>query len=107
MVNMQLMMFSFVAVGYLIRRKGIVSTRGRQDMVDLCIYVTLPFNIFCAFQMEFEWNMLLAWGEILLLSVGYNVISVLLGKTLYKKEKTKRRPTLEYGTIVSLSLIHI
>ncbi|WP_242955850.1 AEC family transporter [Lachnoclostridium sp. An181] len=101
MVNMQLMMFSFVAVGYLIRRKGIVSTRGRQDMVDLCIYVTLPFNIFCAFQMEFEWNMLLAWGEILLLSVGYNVISVLLGKTLYKKEKTKRRPTLEYGTIVS------
>lgn len=101
MVSMQLMMFSFVAVGYLIRRKGIVSTKGHQDMVDLCIYVTLPFNIFCAFQMDFERNMLLQWGEILLLSVGYNAISVLIGKTLYRKEKTRRRPTLEYGTIVS------
>lgn len=101
MVNMQLMMFSFVAVGYLIRRKGIVSTKGRKDMVDLCIYVTLPFNIFCAFQMDFKWSMLLAWAEILLLSMGYNVISIILGKLLYRRVQTKRRPTLEYGTIVS------
>ncbi len=45
MVNMQLMMFLLVAVGFLVRKKNIIGETGRKDMVNFCLYVTLPFNI--------------------------------------------------------------
>lgn len=54
MLNMQMMMFLLVLIGFLIRKQNIVETEGRKNMVDLCLYVTLPFNIlnsFCRLEM--------------------------------------------------------
>lgn len=45
MVNMQLMMFLLVGIGFLIRKRGIVSGSTRKELVNFCLYVTLPFNI--------------------------------------------------------------
>ena len=50
-----------VSVGcsrFLVRKKNIIGETGRKDMVNFCLYVTLPFNIFHSFQMEWEWSML-------------------------------------------------
>lgn len=101
MIHMQLMMFLLVAVGFVIRRKEIIQTETRKGMVDFCIYVTLPFNIFHAFQMKWDQSMLMAFMEILLLSAGYNVISVLMSFLLYRKADEEKRKPLRYGTIVS------
>lgn len=101
MINMQLMMFLLVAVGFLIRKRGIIHTAARKDMVDFCIYVTLPFNIFHAFQMKWDQSMLMSFAEILLLSAGYNVIAVLMSVVLYRKDDAEKRKPLRYGTIVS------
>ena len=49
MLNMQLMIFLLVIIGFCIRKKGIVGTEGRKNMVDLCLFVTLPFNIIHSF----------------------------------------------------------
>lgn len=49
MLNMQMMMFLLVLIGFLIRKQNIVETEGRKNMVDLCLYVTLPFNILNSF----------------------------------------------------------
>ena len=46
---MQLMIFLLVIIGFCIRKKGIVGTEGRKNMVDLCLFVTLPFNIIHSF----------------------------------------------------------
>lgn len=101
MLNVQMMMFLLVVIGYIIRKKGIVGGEGRKNMVDLCLYITLPFNIVNAFLGKWDWSMLFSSGLILLLSIGYNVVSILISAFLFKKEEDKQQKTLRYGTIVS------
>lgn len=101
MLNVQLMMFLLVIIGYIIRRTGIVGGEGRKNIVDLCLYITLPFNIVNAFLGTFEWNMLITSGIVILLSIGYNIISIFISGFLFKKEEEKKQKTLRYGTIVS------
>ena len=85
MLNMQLMMFLFIGVGFFIRKKGIVGTEGRMNMIDMCLYVTLPFNVFHSFLRGWDWELFIACGMILLLSVGFNLISIFFSVVLYKK----------------------
>lgn len=101
MLNMQLMMFLLVATGFLARKKGIVGTEGRLNMIDLCLYVTLPFNVLNSFLGEWDRDMLLSCSLILLLSAGYNVVSIIFGAILYRRTDFKKQKPLRYGTIVS------
>ena len=103
MLNMQLMMFLLVAIGFFIRKRGIVNTEGRMNMIDLCLNLTLPFNVLNSFMREWDWNLFLACGVILLLSAGYNAISVFFSAILYKKKEEKQQKSLKYGTIISNS----
>lgn len=101
MVNMQLMMFLLVAVGFLVRKKNIIGETGRKDMVNFCLYVTLPFNIFHSFQMEWEWSMLKSFAQVLLLATGYCILSIITSCIFYRKAEPDKRKPLRYGTIVS------
>lgn len=101
MLNMQMMMFLLAAIGFLVRKKGIVGTEGRKNMIDLCLFVTLPFNILNSFMGRWDWNMLISCSIILLLSTGYNVISILFSIVLYRRNTFAKQKTLKYGTIVS------
>ena len=101
MVTLQLMMFLLVGIGFLIRKKGIIGGSTRKELVDFCLYVTLPFNIFHSFQMEWEQGMLTELAEVLLLSAGYNLISIAVSFLCYRKITSDRQKPLRYGTIVS------
>ena len=101
MLTMQMIMFLLVIIGYIVRKKGIIGSEARKDMVDFCLFVTLPFNILNSFLDEWDFGMLASCGVILLLSTGYNVISVLVSFLLYNKKEEKKQKTLRYGTIVS------
>lgn len=101
MLNMQMIMFLLVIIGFVIRKRGIIGGEARKDLVDFCLFVTLPFNILNSFLGEWSWSMLASCITILLLSTGYNAISVLISFLLYKKAEDKKQKTLRYGTIVS------
>ncbi|RGC75139.1 AEC family transporter [Coprococcus sp. AM25-15LB] len=101
MLNMQLMIFLLVIIGFCVRKKGIVGTEGRKNMVDLCLFVTLPFNIIHSFFMEWDWGMMVSCAIVLFLSIGYNVVSIVTSFVCYRKEPHYRQKTLRYGTIVS------
>lgn len=103
MINMQFMMFLLVAVGFYIRKKGIVNTEGRMNMIDLCLNITLPFNVLYSFLRTWDWDLFIACGMILLLSVGFNAISVFFSAILYKKQEENKQKSLKYGTIISNS----
>lgn len=103
MINMQMMMFLLVAIGFFIRKKGIVNTEGRMNMIDLCLNITLPFNVLYSFMRKWDWNLFKACGIILLLSIGFNVISVFFSAILYKKKEEQQQKPLKYGTIISNS----
>lgn len=103
MIDMQLMMFLLVGIGFFIRKKGIVNTEGRMNMIDLCLHITLPFNVLHSFMRKWDWNLFIACGVILLLSAGYNAISVFFSNILYKNQEANRQKSLKYGTIISNS----
>lgn len=103
MIDMQLMMFLLVGIGFFIRKKGIVNTEGRMNMIDLCLHITLPFNVLHSFLRKWDWNLFIACSVILLLSIGFNAISVFFSAILYKKQETNRQKSLKYGTIISNS----
>lgn len=100
-LNMQLMMFLLVIVGFIVRKKEIIGAEARKNLVDFCLFVTLPFNILNSFLGEWNGGMLASCGMILLLSTGYNVVSVLVSFLLYRKKADRQQKTLRYGTIVS------
>ena len=100
-LNMQLMMFSLVIIGYIVRKKGIIGAEARKNLIDFCLFVTLPFNILYSFLGERSKDMLVSGGMILLLSTGYNAVSVLVSYLLYRKKADRQQKTLRYGTIVS------
>lgn len=101
MVNMQMMMFLLAAIGFWVRRKRIIGGTARKELVNFCLYITLPFNIFHSFRMDWDSGMLTAFLEVLLLSAGYNVISIFIGFLLYRRSEPRRQKPLRYGTIVS------
>lgn len=101
MVNMQLMMFLLVAIGFWVRKKGIIGGTARKELVNFCLYITLPFNIFHSFRMDWDFRMLKAFLEVLLLSAGYNVISIFISCLFYRRSEPRRQKPLRYGTIVS------
>lgn len=99
MLNMQMMMFLLVLIGFLIRKQNIVETEGRKNMVDLCLYVTLPFNILNSFFVDWKWEMLISCSVILLLSVGYNAVSVFLSSCCLKKRHRTGRRRCDMGRL--------
>lgn len=101
MVNMQLMMFLLVGIGFFVRKKGIIGGTARKELVNFCLYITLPFNIFHSFRMDWDSGMLTAFLEVLLLSIGYNVISIFISFLFYHRSESRRQKPLRYGTIVS------
>lgn len=101
MVNMQLMMFLLVAIGFFVRKKEIIGGAARRQLVNFCLYITLPFNIFHSFRMEWKWSMLAEFAVVLLLSVGYNAVSIAVSYCSYRKTDSARQKPLRYGTIVS------
>lgn len=101
MLTMQMVMFALIVIGFLVRKKGVIGSEARKDMIDFCLFVTLPFNILHSFLGEWDFTMLASCGLILLLSVGYNAVSVLASFLLYRKAEDRKQKTLRYGTIVS------
>lgn len=101
LINLQITIFLLVAVGFLLKRTGLVGTEGQKNMNDLVIYVILPCNILKAFMMDFADGM----GEelliVLLLSIGVQILSVIYGKLVFGRKPEGKRKCLQYGTICS------
>ena len=100
-LSLQVVIFGLIAVGFLVKRIGIISDAGQKNINDLVIYVILPCNILKAFLNGNTEGKLNAYFTVLLISLGIQVFCVLYGKLMYRKETEGRRKCLEYATICS------
>ena len=101
LINLQLMMFSLIVVGLLLKKKGIVGAGGQKNMTDLVIDVILPCNIIKSFMVDFSIDIMKSFAGIFIISVLIQILCVFLGKVLYNKTKESRRKCLRYATICS------
>ncbi len=102
-LSLQIVIFGLIAIGFLVKRIGLVSDAGQKSINDLVIYIILPCNILKAFLSGNSDGKLNAYFTVLLISLGIQAFCVLYGKRMFHKEQDGRRKCLEYATICSNS----
>lgn len=98
---MQVTMLLLILLGVLVRKTGIVGEAGQKNINDLVIYLVLPCNIVKSFLIECADDLFMQFGQVLVVSIGIQAVSVLLGKILYAKKEAGFRMSLQYSVICS------
>ena len=100
-LSLQLTMFLLILVGVLIKKAKIISPAGQKNINDLVIYVVLPCNIVKSFMIDCDGDIFRQFGLVFIISIGIQVVSVVLGKLIYGKKEVGHRMSLQYGLICS------
>lgn len=99
--DLEFQIFILIAVGFLVRRIGIISKAGERELTDLVLYVVLPCSIFGSFlngsARENAGDML----AVLLISTGIQLLSLLYAKFAFPRQSDNRRRNLGYAMICS------
>lgn len=103
MVDVQTVLFIYMAVGFGCRKAGIFNDMARDKLTDFVVFVTLPCMIFESFNMAFSLESLKQGALALLIAVGMSCVALLLGKVLYNRFPYEEKSILQYGTLVSNS----
>lgn len=101
MLSLQGMLFMLALAGFYARKRGIIPPKARSYLSDLLIDLILPMNIISSFDIELKGEVLVKAGVVLLLSLGVQLMSLLLGRLLYAGGEPSRRSVLRYSTLVS------
>ena len=102
-ISLQITIFSLMAVGFLLKRIGLISDAGQKNINDLVINVILPCNILKAFMTGSLDGKLSMYFSVLLISVGIQIFCIIYGKILFRRDTEGHRKCLEYATICSNS----
>ena len=100
-LQLQVMIFVLIVVGFVVRRSGTVDERGQKGLTVLVTNLILPCNIFKAF-LSAELDTALSSGLIvLLISVGIQAFSVAYGRLVFRGQPEAQCKNLRYATICS------
>ena len=101
MLRLQFIIFSLIGIGFVTRKKGIVSREGQRSITDLVINVVLPCNIVTSFVQELPGSALRDCAMIFLISVGMETMCMIYTKIAYRNVEAKKQKCLTYGILVS------
>ena len=79
MVDVQTVLFIYMAVGFGCRKAGIFNDVARDKLTDFVVFVALPCMIFESFNMAFSLESLKQGALALLIAVGMSCVALLLG----------------------------
>ena len=101
MLRLQFIIFSLIGIGFVTRKKGIVSREGQRSITDLVINVVLPCNIVTSFVQELPDSALRDCAMIFLISVGMEAMCMLYSRIAYRNVEANKQKCLTYGILVS------
>ena len=101
MLRLQFIIFSLIGIGFVTRKKGIVSREGQRSITDLVINVVLPCNIVTSFVQELPDSALRDCAMIFLISVGMEAMCMLYARIAYRNVEANKQKCLTSGTLVS------
>lgn len=101
MVNIQGVLFLYLAVGYAARRAGIVKGEALESFINYLLKIALPCMVFNSFRIPFSMEALRAAFACLLICFFTCLGAWLLGKALYRRAPENQRSIMQYGTLIS------
>ena len=103
MLNLQVLLFVYMAVGYGCRKFGILKESARDAFTEFVIVVTLPCMIFQSFRLTLNWDTLSKGTFTLIVSTVVEVLSLFISHYAFRFCKRDEIPIMRYGTLVSNS----
>ena len=91
LINLQLMIFSMIIIGLVLKKVGVIGKTGQKNITDLVVDLILPCNIIKSFMVEFSMDIAKNFAGILLISILIQVASVILGKVLFVRTSEGRQ----------------
>ena len=101
LLTLQIPLFVLVAVGFLVKRVGIVDHGSQKALNNLVMNVVLPCNIFNSFLMKISAETARDCVAVIIISIAIQVFSVIYAKIVFRKEPDGRQRCLTYGTLCS------
>ena len=101
LLNLEVTILFLMAAGYIMTRWGIINDNGRRTLTDLVIDFILPCNIIESFVIKLDIHIINACMAIFVVSVGIQLLAVVVGKFFYPNCDTKEKAVLKYATMVS------
>lgn len=101
LIDLQLTMFIMIATGMILKKIGMISRKGQENITDLVICLVLPCNIIKSFLIEFSYTILYTFAGVLAISILIQLFCMILGKLLYNKMEPAQKKCLQYATICS------
>ena len=101
MLTLQITIFSVMALGFLLKKIKLISTKGQKEITDLVIYVILPANIITSFMTELSAETISDCIWIAVISIGIQVMALFYGNIFFHKENENRLKCLKYAIICS------
>lgn len=101
LMNLQLMMFIEIAVGWFLKKKNIITDEGKKVITDLVIDLLLPCNIICAFYIPMDSTILVRGVQVLIISLLLQLFCTLISATCYNRMEPEKRAVIQYATVCS------
>ena len=101
LLNLQGEIVLLLAIGLILRKKGVLKAEAKSVLTDLIIFLILPCNIISSFQVDFSFKLLKKFAIILIIAMGIQVFAFVLSKLIYTRQEENRKKILQYATLVS------
>ncbi|MCI8663173.1 MAG: AEC family transporter [Hungatella sp.] len=101
LVNLQLMMFIEIGIGWYLRKKGLITEEGKKVLTDLVIDLILPCNIIQSFMIDMDKEILKKGLQILVISMILQAFCTWISATCYNRIEKEKKNVLQYATVCS------
>lgn len=101
LIELQCTMFTLIFIGFLLKRIGMIGDEGKKNLTDLVINLVLPCNIIRSFMIELDYNVLITFAGVFIISVIIQCLCSLAGHILYRNSSISHKKCLQYATICS------
>lgn len=101
LMTLQGTLFTFVIIGIILRKTGMVSADVESTLTDMVIYVFLPCNLALSFRIEVDMQLLKGLVIIFAIACAIQAVAWCLSRVLYRKYPVARQRVLQYGTVCS------
>lgn len=102
-INQIMVLFFTIIVGFIARKKGIISEEMSNGLTDILVNITLPFMLVSSFNYDNSMDMLRTSGIIFVISLLVHISLFIISKFLYHKYPASIKNVLRFITIFSNS----
>ena len=101
MLDLQLEIFLLILAGFGLSKLGYFSKPTRKQLTNIVLCLVLPCATIQSFEIKVDQQLLVSMILVFMISVGIQFLYLIFCKSCWNGIKDDRKPSLQYGTMVS------